>query len=146
MTNVIKLKVPNKNIGRITGNNQENRQVLKLFSDKEGLFDITNPDMEKNVGRLVLAKSYKKQGNGNLSFIKKIIGIQNTYKPGKVVYRVESIAKPNCFGSPMAEEDLFFLDELDPIEVKKMIRADKRKYKRMLDEYANMTFSDYQYE
>lgn len=65
----------------------KNTNARGIFESKGGLFDVSNPEMEKNIGKNVLFKDPKPAGTIHLREDLVIEGIQKNYK-GDTVYRL----------------------------------------------------------
>ena len=85
-------------------NIEANSQFDTITKSKGGLFDVSDPEMESNIGRPVNFKNPRCIVERHPHYI---VGIQKNYK-GETVYRVESAA--DDFGRPASPELLEFMD------------------------------------
>jgi len=76
-------------------------EVKRVFGGKGGMFDVSDEEMEKNIGRYIIFKREPGDSYGLIhNFVHKIVAIQKNYK-GDLCYRVVCVEGPYA-GSPAA--------------------------------------------
>ncbi len=104
-----------------------------ITKSKGGMFNVTDSNLEKNIGKQCsyINKDHKK--NGMISLLPfRIVGIQRIYD-GSIAYRIEECFKDNCFGRPVSENEITINDtELTIIDTINYLRKEQKNPKYSL--------------
>lgn len=77
-----------------------------LVASKGGMFDVSNHEMEANIGRRVKFHVLPSQGTKHRE-VHTIVGIQKIWN-GDIAYRVQTDEKD--FGIPAKAKEIYFID------------------------------------